>query len=195
MEVYDKIFDWYCDSRSPDAGVEVIQSFSQKLQASATILDIGCGYGAPITTTLLELGFKPFGIDSSIKMVKEFAKIFPDVPVQHSDVLSSDFFNRSFNAVIGYGFMFHLSQEKQETVIEKVANHLQDGGYFLFNSGDEDNSGEMTSPKYNGGETFMQYCMSSINYEKILQKNGMTLISNHIEECSGSTIYIAKKDF
>lgn len=193
MEVYDKIFDWYCDSRSPDAGVEVIRSFSRKLQPNATILDIGCGYGAPITTTLLELGFKPYGIDSSIKMVKEFGNLFPDVPVQHSDVLSSDFFNRSFHAVIGYGFMFHLSQEQQETAIEKVANHLQDGGYFLFNSGDEDNSGEMTSPKYNGGETFMQYCMSRINYEKILQKNGMILISNDTEEGFGSTIYVAKK--
>lgn len=192
MEIYDKIFDWYCESRSPEAGVKVVRLFAQKLQPDAIILDLGCGYGAPITTTLLELGTKPYGIDSSIKMVTEFKKTFPDVPVQHSDVLKSDFFNRSFDAVIGYGFIFHLSAQQQEIAIEKVANHLQLGGYFLFNSGDEEGS-EMSSPEYNGGESFMQYSMSCVNYGKVLQKNGMTLLSHTIEEGFGSTIYIAKK--
>ena len=192
MKIYDKIFDWYCDSRNPDAGVEVIRLFAEKLQPEATILDIGCGTGTPITATLLELGINPYGIDSSIKMVTEFKKTFPDVPVQHSDVLDSNFFNRSFDAVISYGFIFHLSQEQQEIAIEKVANHLQHGGYFLFNSGDED-GGEMSLPEYNGGESFMQYSMSCLNYESTLQRNGMSLTSHYIEDGFGSTIYIAKK--
>lgn len=38
-----KIFDWYCDSRSPDAGVEVIRSFAKKLQPNSTVLDKGMG--------------------------------------------------------------------------------------------------------------------------------------------------------
>ena len=65
MKIYDKIFDWYCDSRNPDTGVELIRLFAQKLQPEATILDIGCGTGDPITATLLELGINPYGIDSS----------------------------------------------------------------------------------------------------------------------------------
>ena len=194
MDIYNKIFDWYRDSRSADAGVDVVRLFAQKLQPNATILDLGCGYGAPITTTLLELGFKPYGIDSSIKMVEEFKRVFPGIPVQHADVLNSDFFSRSFSAIIGYGFIFHLPIEEQKIAIRKVANHIEHGGYLLFNSGNEDNEGEMTSPEYNGGESFMQYSMSRFNYEKVLQENGMTLISSNIEEGYGSTIYIAKKE-
>jgi cyclopropane fatty-acyl-phospholipid synthase-like methyltransferase len=192
MKIYDKIFDWYCSSRSPDAGVEPIRSFTQHLQPSAKVLDIGCGYGTPITSTLFKLGFKPYGIDSSIKMVTKFKEDFPAVPIQHSDVLNSNFFNIIFDAVIGYGFMFHLSQNQQEEVIEMVADHLQQDGYFLFNSGDEDGS-KMTSPEFNGGESFMTYSMSSLNYEKILQRNGMIMINKYIEKGFGSTVYIAKK--
>ena len=192
MKIYDKIFDWYYSSRSPNAGVKVVKSFTQNLQSGATILDIGCGYGSPITRTLFQLGFKPYGIDSSIKMVAKFKEVFPEIPVQHSDVLNSDFFNLSFDAIIGYGFMFHLSPSQQESVIKKVAEHLKQGGYFLFNSGDEDGS-EMTPAEYNGGESFMSYSMSSFNYEKALQKNGLILVKHYIEEGFGSTIYIAKK--
>lgn len=192
MDVYDKIFDWYCSSRNPEAGVEAIQLFAQNIQVGAKILDMGCGHGEPVIDVLLRLGFKPYGIDSSIRMVTKFIETFPDVPVQHSDVLSSDFFNISFDAVVAYGFMFHLSRDQQERVIEKVAVHLREGGYFLFNSGDEDAS-KVSSSEYNGGETLMMYSMSCRNYEKVLRSNDMILISHYVEEGFGSTIYIAKK--
>ncbi|MES9901445.1 MAG: methyltransferase domain-containing protein [Sedimenticola sp.] len=194
METYDKIFDWYYSSRSPDAGVEVTRLFTENLQPAGKILDIGCGYGTPITSTLFHLGFKPYGIDSSINMVTKFKEELPGVPIECSDALNSDFFNTIFDAVIGYGFMFHLTPVQQNKVIDKVAEHLQQDGYFLFNSGDEDGS-EMTLPGYNGGESFMTHSMSCDNYEKVLQRNGMMLVNHYIEEGFGSTIYIAKKVF
>ncbi len=192
MEIYDKIFDWYLATRNPYAGVEVVRKFAQQLQTDSTILDIGCGHGVPITTTLLELGMEPYGIDSSIKMVEEFQNNFPKVPVQCSDVLNSNFFDRCFDAIIGYGFIFHLCQRQQELVIEKVARHLKNDGYFLFNSGDE-NGSSMSTPEYNGGECFMMYSMSCSNYERVLGRHGMILTNHFIEEGFGSTVYVARK--
>jgi len=170
----------------------VIRSFAQNLQTAATVLDIGCGNGSPITSTLLKLGLSPYGIDSSIKMVNDFRKKLPGVSVQHSDVLNSDFFNRSFDAIVGYGFMFHLSPAQQNLLLKKVAHHLEPGGYLLFNSGDEDGS-KLPAPECNGGERIMMYSMSCANYETTLQRNGLALTSNYIEEEFGSTIYIAQK--
>ncbi|MCP3940592.1 MAG: class I SAM-dependent methyltransferase [Desulfobacteraceae bacterium] len=192
MKVYNIIFDWYVSARSSDAGVEVVRKFTQNLQPGAKILDIGCGYGFPIANTLYQLGFKLYGIDSSIKMVTRFKEDLPDVPVQCSNILDSDFFNILFDAVIAYGFIFHLPQDQQTKVIEKVSEHLQYEGCFLFSSGDEDGT-EMTPQGFNGGERFMTYSMSGSNYEKTLYKNGMILENHYIEKDFGGTIYIAKK--
>lgn len=190
MKVYDKIFDWYVSARSPEAGVEVTREFTQNLQPGAKILDIGCGFGFPITNTLHKLGFNPYGIDSSTKMVARFKEDLPGTPVQCSDVMESDFFNIVFDAVIAYGFIFHLPQDKQAKVVEKVSAHLKPAGYFLFNSGDED--GEKMNPP-NGGETFMTYSMSCSNYEKALNENCMILQNHYIGKDFGGNIYIAKK--
>jgi 2-polyprenyl-3-methyl-5-hydroxy-6-metoxy-1,4-benzoquinol methylase len=192
MEVYDKIFDWYVSSRNPDAGVEVIRKFTKNIQQRAKILDIGCGHGFPITNTLCQLGFKPYGIDSSIKMVTRFKENLRDVPVQCSNVLDSDFFNILFDAVIAYGFIFHLPQDQQKKVIEKVSEHLKCDGYFLFSSGDGDGA-KMTPPGSNGGERFMTYSMSRSKYERTLNENSMILEDHYIEHDFGGTIYIAKK--
>ena len=192
LKVYDKIFDWYVSARNPEAGVEVIRKFTQNIQQRSKILDIGCGYGFPIANTLCQLGFKPYGIDSSTKMVTRFKEDLPDVPVQCSNVLDSDFFNILFDAVIAYGFIFHLPQDRQIKVIEKVSEHLKCDGYFLFSSGDEDGE-QMTPPECNGGERFMTYSMSRSNYERTLNENSMILKDHYIEKEFGGTIYIAKK--
>lgn len=194
MKVYDKIFDWYVSARSPEAGVEVIKEFTKNLHPGAKVLDIGCGHGFPIANTLYRLGFKPYGIDSSIKMVTRFRKDLPGMPVQCSNVLNSDFFDTIFDAIIAYGFIIHLPQDQQTKVIEKVSEHLQSNGGFLFNSGDEDGK-SMTPPGYNGGERFMTYSMSCCNYERILQKNSMVLKNHYIEKKCGGNIYVAKKLF
>jgi 2-polyprenyl-3-methyl-5-hydroxy-6-metoxy-1,4-benzoquinol methylase len=192
MKVYDTIFDWYVSTRTPGAGVEVIKKFTENLQPGAKILDIGCGYGSPITSTLCQLGFKPYGIDSSAKMAARFKADLPNVPVQCSDVLDSDFFQILFDAVIAYGLMIHLTQEKQSRVIEKVSKHLKYEGHFLFSSGDEDGE-RMTPPECNGGERFMTYSMSCARYQESLKESSMILEDHTIEEGFGGTIYIAKK--
>lgn len=192
MKVYDKIFDWYVTARNPTAGVEAVREFSRNLPPKAKILDIGCGHGLPITHTLHELGFQLYGIDSSPKMMSKFSENFPDRPAQCSNVLHSDFFNTRFDAIIAYGLLVHLPQDQQTKVIEKVSEHLQCGGCFLFNSGDEDGK-RMTPPGYNGGERFMSYSMSSFNYKKTLHNNEMRLQIHYIEKDTGGTIYIAKK--
>lgn len=192
MKIYDKIFDWYVSARSQDAGVEVIKKFTQNLQPGSKILELGCGYGFPITNMLHQHGFNLYGIDSSIKMVKRFKEELPGVPVQCSNLLNSTFFNTRFDAVIAYGLISHLPHDQQIKVIEKVSKHLQSDGVFLFNSGDEDGE-KMTLPGYNRGERFMTYSMSCSNYERTLYSNDMILKNHYIEKDWGGTIYISQK--
>jgi 2-polyprenyl-3-methyl-5-hydroxy-6-metoxy-1,4-benzoquinol methylase len=63
-------------------------------------LDLGCGPGVPISETLIEGGFDVYGIDASVTMVAAFQSRFPTNVVQCAAVEDSDFFGRSFDAVV-----------------------------------------------------------------------------------------------
>ena len=189
MREYDQLIDWYVSHRNPQIGVEDVARFSASLAPGSTVLDLGCGDGIPISRSLLQDGFKVYGIDSSLKMIEKFRKNFPDVSVQCSDLLESDFFGMTFDGVVAYGVMFHLTREDQSTVIARVSDHLNDGGVFLFNSGTEE--GESVSEM--NGVRIPQYSMSSVNYSLVLRQNGLMLVNDYSDEQSSCYVYVAQK--
>ena len=98
----------------------------------ATVLDLGCGPGVPISETLIQRGFNVYGVDASATMVAAFQARFPTTPVQCAAVEDSDFFSRTFDAVVAWGLLFLLSAEAQRRLIAKVAAVLPSGGRLLF---------------------------------------------------------------
>lgn len=67
-------------------------------------------------------------------MLAAFRTRFPDAIAECSAVEDSEFFGRSFDAVVAWGLMFLLSPELQELLVAKVAGALKAGGHFLFTS-------------------------------------------------------------
>lgn len=102
------------------------------LPAGTTILDLGCGTGIPISLTLMERGFKVYGVEASASMTAEFRANFPTAPVQCAAVEDSDFFGRTFDGAVAWGLFFLLSAEAQRELIAKVAAILPSGGRLLF---------------------------------------------------------------
>ena len=113
-------------------GASVVAEWSQLLPAGATILDLGCGTGIPISLTLIERGFSIYGVDASASMTAEFQGNFPTAPVQCAAVEDSDFFGRTFDGVVAWGLFFLLGAEAQCQLITKVAAILPSGGRLLF---------------------------------------------------------------
>jgi SAM-dependent methyltransferase len=113
-------------------GASVVAEWSELLPAGATILDLGCGTGIPISLTLIARGCNVYGVDASLSMTAEFQSNFPNVPVQCAAVEDSDFFGRTFDGVVAWGLFFLLSAEVQLKLIEKVAAILPSGGRLLF---------------------------------------------------------------
>lgn len=128
---YEKVAAEYMARRS-DIGVRTIRAWSRALPPDATILDLGCGHGVPISQALIEDGFELYGVDASRTLIQEFRRRFPHVPVAHEAVEDSAFFNLSFDAVIAVGLMFLLTAEQQVSLIQRVAAALRGGGRFLF---------------------------------------------------------------
>jgi 2-polyprenyl-3-methyl-5-hydroxy-6-metoxy-1,4-benzoquinol methylase len=96
------------------------------------VLDIGCGFGVPVSESLAQRGLRVHGVDASETLVAEFRRRLPNVPVECSTVEDSHFFGQTFDAVVALGLMFVLSPATQRNLIAKVARVLNPKGHFLF---------------------------------------------------------------
>lgn len=194
MENYNLIAHNYANERSHSRiGLEEVRNLLDRLSSGlsgsglpdglsevASVLDVGCGPGIPISEYILQhpAGVRLFGVDSSREMVKLFRANFSDVPVQHASILDFDFFGQKFDAVISWGMMFHLSVEEQIRAIRSIASALKPGGYFLFSSGNEAETqhGMMYDVE------FSYFSLGAEGYRQVLQTNGLTVLDEHFDE-------------
>jgi 2-polyprenyl-3-methyl-5-hydroxy-6-metoxy-1,4-benzoquinol methylase len=115
-------------------GVETLREWARPLPREASILDLGCGDGVPVSSTLLSHGFRVHGVDASPRMVAAFRSRFPEIPAACEPVETSEFFGRTFDGVVAVGLLFLLAPEPQRAVIRKVARSLEPGGHVLFSA-------------------------------------------------------------
>jgi trans-aconitate methyltransferase len=52
MIEYDVIADWYATERRRPGGIPELESLIAQLPLGASVLDVGCGDGIPLTRTL-----------------------------------------------------------------------------------------------------------------------------------------------
>jgi SAM-dependent methyltransferase len=190
MREYDLIANWYAGDRSPKTGVPEVESLMASLPRSASVLDVGCGTGIPLTRTLLDAGCTVLGVDSSPRMLERFRVNCPDTPFICSSVQSCDVDGRTFDGAIAWGVLFHLEHAEQRKAIAKVAEVLKPGGLFLFTSGDE--AGSKQGEPMNG-VPFRYWSFSVDGYRELLTANGLTLLETHRDE-GQNVYYLASKD-
>ena len=93
---YEGIAEAFTRARTQSIGPRIVRQWAKRLQPGASILDIGCGYGAPISEALLQEGFEVYGVDASETLIAKFRSRFPEVTLECSSVEESSFFNRTF---------------------------------------------------------------------------------------------------
>jgi cyclopropane fatty-acyl-phospholipid synthase-like methyltransferase len=130
----------------------------------------------PISDVLLQEGLVVFGIDASPKMVAAFRARFPETQCECNTVESSNFFNRTFDAVIAWGLIFLLPPSNQTRLIHKVAGVLKRGGQFVFTAPSEvcqwsDNLTGLTS-----------FGLGSDSYKRELESAGFEFIGDRTDE-------------
>ncbi len=157
-------------------GASVIAEWAETLPKGASVLDLGCGAGVPITNIFVERGFDVYAVDASPAMVAAFKARFPKVPVECAAAEESDFFGRVFDAVISWGLFFLLEADVQRKLIGKVAGALHSGGKFLFTS-------TRQACTWNDGMTGRaSVSLGHDGYQEVLEANGFKLLGTRTDE-------------
>jgi cyclopropane fatty-acyl-phospholipid synthase-like methyltransferase len=113
-------------------GSRVVEQWARGLPAGATVIELACGGGYPITQALHAAGLQLWAVDSSPTLVSAFRARFPEIPVQCARVQESDFFGRHYQGAVAIGRTFLLPEAEQSALISRVARMLAPGGRFLF---------------------------------------------------------------
>ena len=132
---YERIASEFLAGRGGAAsgiGVEAVRAWARALPPHATVLDLGCGSGLPLTNVLVDEGLTVCGVDASPTLVAAFRRHLPGVAVACESVEDSAFFHRSFDAVLAWGLWFLLPAAAQLGLLQRVAAVLQPGGRLLF---------------------------------------------------------------
>jgi SAM-dependent methyltransferase len=172
---WNAIADEFVAARS-DIGAEVVRRWARRLPSGGTVVDVGCGSGAPVSAVLVEEGFKVFGIDASAALVAAFRRRFPSAEVACEAAESSGFFQRRFDGAVAIGLLFLLPADDQREVIDRVARALEPGGRFLFSAPRQPcewNDSLTGRPSVSLGEE---------EYRGALERAGLRLAGHHVDE-------------
>jgi 2-polyprenyl-3-methyl-5-hydroxy-6-metoxy-1,4-benzoquinol methylase len=63
-------------------GAAVVRKWARDFPPGASVLDLGCGHGVPISQALIRAGFAVYAIDASPTLFAAFHKRFPHTPVE-----------------------------------------------------------------------------------------------------------------
>ena len=169
-------------------GAEVVLSWSKRLKPGGDVLDIGCGHGVPISSTLADAGFKVYGVDASPRLVAVFREHLPNAQIECAAVQHSQWFGRAHDGIVAWGLVFLLSPDTQSAVIRKAASALVPGGHFLFTAPRQpcewlDN---LTKRK--------SLSLGAKAYRALLDAEGLELIGNTEDEGENYYFFACKRD-
>lgn len=184
---YESIAEAFMMARTPSIGPTVVRRWCKALPAGASILDLGCGTGVPISETLLQQGFAVYGVDASETLIAKFRERFPGVPVECNSVEESPFFSRSFDAAVAWGLMFLLRPDAQRRLIGKVARALNRHGHLLFTAPRE-------AVTWNDGMTDLPSCsLGHESYERELVAHDLRLVGSDVDEGDNHYYFAVKR--
>lgn len=159
-------------------GARAVRDWARSLPPGATVIDLGCGSGLPITKVLVNEGLNVYAIDASPSLVHAFRNNLPEIPVACEAVEDSLFFGRMFDGVVAWGLIFLLPAEEQRRLIHRVAAILAPEGRLLFTSC------AGTEPLvWNDAMTGLESrSLGAVEYRRELSTVGLSLIREYEDE-------------
>jgi cyclopropane fatty-acyl-phospholipid synthase-like methyltransferase len=167
----------YLDVRDRSrVGAEIVERWARSLPFGTPVVEIACGGGYPITQILVDSGLAIWAIDTSPTLLRQFRLRFPMIPTQCASALDSNYFGRTFEAVISIGLVSYLREDEQLAFIHRVSEILEPQGRFLFTAPVETGTWQDVTT---GLEC---WSLGRIAYTRALQHVGFRMIRTHVDE-------------
>ena len=167
-----------------------LDRFTAGLAGGATILDLGCGGGAPIAAELLARGFSVTGVDSAASLIAHASALLPASEWIVGDMRGITI-ERDFDAVIAWHSFFHLSPADQRTMFPRFAGWTKAGAPLIFTSGSEEGTAIGTWQ----GEPLCHASLSGEEYRALLDANGFDVAHYWAGDSIGisPTVWLARR--
>jgi SAM-dependent methyltransferase len=165
-----------------------LDQFLLGVPAGGTVLDVGCGTGAPIAAYILQRGFRVVGVDASPSMIQMCRARFPECEWVLQDMRALELGQR-FDAILAWDSFFHLGMEEQRAMFPRFAAHALPGSPLLFTSGPRE--GEAIGSYC--GEPLYHASLDPAEYRRLLSANGYALRAHIAEDpaCGEHTVWLA----
>ena len=174
---YEACAAQFINARDPSSiGASTVDRWAKSIPNKASLLELGCGTGYPITRKISKLDLQYYAVDSSPTLIKLFRARFSSISTQCVRVQDFDYFDQKFDAVLAVGLIFRLTDEDQMNLISRISNALNVHGQFLFSAPSQIVHWKDICA---GCE-----CLSlgQAKYEEILQEAGFRFLTTYMDE-------------
>ncbi|QUR68101.1 class I SAM-dependent DNA methyltransferase [Mycobacterium spongiae] len=189
------IYQRHADAWSRDRGDELrekpwLDRFLALLPPRPTVLDIGCGNGAPIARYLVEQQCRMTGVDAASAMIARCRDRFPEHEWLVADMRAVAL-HRRFDGIVAWNSLFHLPAEDQRQMFTTFGDHAAPGAAVMFTSGPA--AGEQVGTYR--GEPLYHASLDLDEYRALLHDNGFDVATQVVEDpsCGRHTIWLAQR--
>jgi trans-aconitate methyltransferase len=154
------------------------------------VLDLGCGGGDPVATSLTAHGLKVTGVDASPTLISLCCERMPDQRWVLGDMRKLALGKR-FDGVLAWDGFFHLTPDDQVGMFPVFAAHAAAGAVLMFNAGPV--RGESIGAYR--GDPLYHASLDAAEYERLLDGAGFDLLEHVVGdvEKGGRVVWIARR--
>ncbi|MCC6628573.1 MAG: methyltransferase domain-containing protein [Chloroflexi bacterium] len=129
---YDQLAGPYLAGKPPLAAATAdwLMALLAGLPSTATVLDLGCGAGLPVTRWLAERAAVT-GVDVSAAQLALAARHVPGARFLQADMTAVDVVSASVDAVVALWSIIHVPRGEQAALVGRIHDWLRPGGRFL----------------------------------------------------------------
>jgi SAM-dependent methyltransferase len=148
----------------------------ERLRRPGSVLDVGCGAGVPVDSTLVAHGHRVTGIDISPRQIELARAQVPDATFVVANACDLDFAPATFDAVVAFFSITHIPRAAHADLFARLARWLVPGGWLLACLGVEDSDGWVEEDFLGFGHRNWTNSFDAATNERLLTDAGFRLV-------------------